>query len=152
MLASARGHLGTRSSAVQRRRHRPTGSLGFTLFQRGVRVDWHCAPHLGLAARPGHAESRWIGQVAKADDDARVAGRGVAAISVYATPARRSTLPHDFDARSEHVTAADAGQPQTKPMMAGRGLVDEQTHRAVVVADEDVSITVVVDIAEGRPT
>ena len=41
-------------------------------------------------------------------------------------------------------------EPQAEPVRAAADVVDQQTRRAVVVADHHVDVAVVVDIAERR--
>src|ERR671910_97793 len=57
--------------------------------------------------------------------------------------------PELFDGRRA-AELAGADHPNTEPMRASRRLVDEEPRRPVDVADDDVDIAVVVDVAERR--
>ena len=66
-------------------------------------------------------------------------------------PQRRCAGARDGNARAEHVASRSrANQPQPQPVVTLIDAVDEETHGAGAVADEDIGVAVVVDVAEGR--
>src|SRR5205823_4649505 len=64
------------------------------------------------------------------------------------SPRDGPVFSRDAHARAEHVASA-TDESEADPMVAIADMVDEQTHRSVVDADEDVDVAVVVDVAKG---
>ena len=88
--------------------------------------------------------------VAQPHEDPRVVRGGIAAIGPHAPPEGAAIREHDRNTRTEHVASPlPAHQPHTHPVAALASLVDEELHRAVVVADEHVDVAVVVHVAKG---
>ena len=110
--------------------------------------------HSSVAAvRPGHADGRRLGRIAEADEHARIVRRRVAAVRPRAPPERRAVLRAiDSDARAEHVARRTALPTSRRPSQCFRlpTLLISSRSRPVVVADDDVDVAVVVDVAERR--
>src|SRR5262249_8341610 len=87
------------------------------------------------------------------DQDTRIIARAIAAVGAYTPPSRRGTVSHDLHASTKHVARSRlAYQPQAQPVIPVSDLVDQKPRRAVVVRDDDVGITIVVDVAESGST
>src|SRR5206468_13065958 len=83
------------------------------------------------------------------DENARIIGRRVAPVRTGAPPDLEAILPDDAHAGSELISRrAIANQFQTNPMPLVTDVIDQEPQRTARVADHDVGVAVVVDIAE----
>ena len=80
-----------------------------------------------------------------------VARAQIAAIGVNTAPERRLALAKHGYARSDSVAVSMfCLQPNHKKPVTWRCLIQEQPHWTVVVADDDIDVAVIVDIADCR--
>ena len=125
------------------------------------------ATFANVSVRPlGHLTRTVTGaaDIAKPDEHARIVRRRVAAVRARPTPQRAATLRDDLDSRANHVTgrlqvarrAVAASQCFSWPanrspsQCCRRRLIDQQSRRSVVVADQQIDVAVVVHVPERR--
>ena len=75
----------------------------FALLEDKPPIDCHRREFFSSSIRPEDANRRRLAGFTEADDEARIVGRGVAAISARAPPQRRPGLSHDLNLRTKHV-------------------------------------------------
>src|SRR5262245_66528527 len=105
-----------------------------------------------MAAGPHDADSGHSARSAESRDHAGIVGRRVAAVRANAPPENFPAVANHADFRADHVACScRTNQPQSDPSTAVADVIEQEPRRSVVVADQDVRVTVVVDIAERGP-
>src|SRR5262249_25333529 len=117
---------------------------------RHVPIDLETRPRFGPPVRPDDAGRHGSGRVAKSGEHPRIVGRRVAAVGARAAPDRQAVRSDYRNPRSKHVAAAVlVDEPQADPVPALADSVQQQPQGAVRVADHDVCVAIVVDVAKG---
>src|SRR5579884_2424420 len=103
--------------------------------------------------RPAHDNRFHVGALAKAKMNPDIAGAQVAGVGVHAAPERRLASSGHADCGA-HAEAIGSGtlQPDLQPMVFPGALILEQPYRSAIRGDHDVHSTIVIDVAESRPT
>jgi hypothetical protein len=105
------------------------------------------------AIRPAHHEALQVGAPSKPEVNPNVAGAQVTRIGVHSSPERFFPVPENLhsSANAEPI-GPDAYQSHLEPVLSGLGVVVKEANRPVVVRDEDVDGSVVVDVADRHAT